>query len=154
MATGSSILERLKPRASRRAHLVLAAVMWSGVGTGLSTAGAIWLLRSESRRIPLLFVLAAALGLAKGLFVLRRTARRMTKRIIERGDGRCIGGFLSWPTWLFVLGMMALGQILRRLDLPLEWLGVIYLAVGVALAGSSLFIWRAVPCEASDDSAA
>lgn len=128
--------------------------MWSTVGAGLATAGAVWLLRSDSRRIPLLFVLAATLGLTKGLLVLRRAARRITSRIIKRGDGRCIGGFLSWPTWLFVLGMIALGQILRRLDLPLEWLGVIYLAVGVALAGSSLFIWRAALRETSPDSPA
>lgn len=144
MSTQSTKLERFKPRASRRAQLVMAAVMWSAVGLGLSIAGAIWLVRSESPWMIILIVLAVGLGLAKGFFILRRTADRIATRILERGDHRCAGGFLSWKTWLFVLGMIGLGQILRRSGLPLPWLGTIYLAVGVALGGSSLFFWRTV----------
>lgn len=144
MSSQSTILERFKPRTSRRAQLLLAAIMWSAVGVGLSTAGVVWLVRSESDWMAPLMTLAVALGLVKGLLVLRRAANRITTRILERGDGRCAGGFLSWKTWLFVIGMMAIGQILRRSGLPLPWLGTIYLAVGVALGGSSLFFWRTV----------
>jgi hypothetical protein len=75
--------------------------------------------------------------------VLSRTARRAAARIARRGDGTCLGGFLSWQSWLFVLGMMAAGAALRRSALPRTALGVVYVAVGIALLWGSRVFWAA-----------
>ncbi len=83
-------------------------------------------------------------GALKGLFVLRRSADAIVSRIRTRGDGKCLGGFLSPKTWLFVLSMMVMGRILRAWVLPLPWAGLLYLWVGAALFVGSWFIWSSI----------
>jgi len=83
------------------------------------------------------------LGVLKGRLVLERAARKAAARIAVRGDGRCLGGFLSWQTWLFVLAMMGMGVALRHSDVPRALLGVVYTAVGGALLWGSRTFWVA-----------
>lgn len=136
-------LERWKPAAGVRAHLFSAALLWTAVGSGLSAAGIAWCFGSA---LPWALILAAggvAAGLAKGRYVLRTMAERNAVRIVARGDGRCLGGFLSLKTWLLVVLMMTSGIILRRSAVPRPVLGVLYSAVGTALLVASVVLWRA-----------
>ncbi len=121
-------------------QLLLAALLWTAVGLGLGSAGVGWCLGSSQSTVLLL--LGIALGSAKGVLVLDRTARRSAERIRNRGDGVCLGGFFSWQTWLFVLTMMAGGALLRRSAVPRGALGPLYLAVGVALLWGSRTFWK------------
>ncbi len=136
-------LERWKPAAGVRTHLFSAAMMWTVVGLGLAAAGIAWCFGSA---LPWALVLAGAgvaAGLVKGRFVLRTMAERNAARIIVRGDGRCLGGFLSLKTWLLVALMMTSGIILRRSAVPRPVLGVLYSAVGTALLVGCVTLWRA-----------
>ncbi len=135
-------LERWKPAAPARAHVLAAAAVWTGVGVGLGTAGLVWTAEAEPPWPWLLVPLAVAAGVAKGRFALDRAARRAAGRIRARGDGRCLGGFLSWRMWLFVLGMMVLGGALRRSSVPRPALGFVYTAVGAALLWGSRIYWK------------
>ncbi|MEW6251370.1 MAG: hypothetical protein AB1716_12040 [Planctomycetota bacterium] len=138
-----SLFETLKPAASARVHLLLAALLWTAVGIGLLTAGLRWALAGGRTYMAVLVVVAMLAGVLKAEFVLARTARRVISRIQARGDHRCAGGFLSVRTWLFVLLMMALGYTLRHGLLPHEVVGVIYVAVGAALLVASRRFWIA-----------
>jgi hypothetical protein len=91
----------------------------------------------------LLVAAAVALGLIKARFVLDRTAIRMIERIRARGDGRCIGGFQSLRSWVFVLLMVAAGRLLRGSPLPRIVAGLLYLAVGTALLLATRRLWHA-----------
>ncbi len=136
--------ERWKPAAGVRAHLVAAAGLWTMVGLGLAAAGLAW---SFGTPLPWSLLLAAAgigAGLVKGRYVIRRLAERNASRIIARGDGHCLGGFLSAKTWLLVVVMMASGMVLRRSAVPRPVLGVVYSAVGTALLAGSVILWRAL----------
>lgn len=133
-----------KPAMNRRGHLLMAALTWTVVGIVLSIVGVRWILQSDQGLRWLLLSVAILLGLGKGIFVLRRSARRIVDRIIQRGDGRCIGGFLSWKTWLLVLVMMVSGRLLRGSDLPLWFIGTLYAGIGLALASSSVTAWNAL----------
>jgi hypothetical protein len=130
--------------AGRRTHLLLAALMWTVVGLGLTVVGGRWLMQVDGSLRWTGVALAIVIGVAKGVFVLRRTARRNVRRIMDRGDGCCLGGFVSWKMWLFILAMMAGGRLLRGSDLPLWILGTIYAGIGLALASSSATIWSAL----------
>jgi hypothetical protein len=129
------------PAASRRTHLLAAGLLWSLVGIMLAATGVVWTLRSRTPWAPLLLVLAAGLGWGKARWILGRTAERTIRRIESRGDGRCLGGFLSWKSWLVVAAMIGLGRWLRRSSLPLSVRGVTYSAIGLALFLASLRIW-------------
>jgi hypothetical protein len=139
----SSPLEAYKPAASARTHLLLAALLWTVVGATLLFLGFRWALLADISYAWLLLVLAVVVGVFKALFVLERTARRTIGRIRERGDGRCIGGFLSVRTWLFVGLMMLAGYLLRHSALPRAIVGLIYAAVGTALLVASRRLWGA-----------
>lgn len=138
-----SPLEAFKPAAPARVHLLLAAMLWSVVGALLAFFGGRWLLTSSAPYGGLLLLPAVVIGLLKARFVLDRTAGRIVNRIQARGDGRCLGGFLSLPTWGFVVLMSASGYVLRHSPVPRLTVGFIYVAVGVALLVASRRIWRA-----------
>ena len=136
-------LETYKPTAPARVQLLLAALMWTIVGSVLALVGGYWLLGASVAHPGLWLILAIVLGGLKARFVLLRTARRVIDRIGARGDHRCIGGFVSWRTWAFIAVMAMIGYVLRHGLLPRAIVGFIYVAVGVALLVAATTLWRA-----------
>jgi hypothetical protein len=116
-------------------------MMWSMAGTGILTAGCVWIFRSRSPAAVPVLLLALAVGAVKARLVLDRAARKILARIESRGDGRCLGGFLSWRSWLLVATMILLGRLLRASPLPLIVRGGIYAAIGAALLIASRALW-------------
>lgn len=121
----------------------MSSLLWTGVGSfllyravsvgaGLTTTAAL---------ISVLIALVA--GFIKGIKVLGPASDRSVARMVERGDGYCLGGFLSWKSWLLVVGMMALGKVLRALSLPPWFIAPLLGAVGTALLLGSLTFWKA-----------
>ena len=135
--------ERWKPAARVRTHLLAAAALWTVVGCGLATAGLVWCVGSTFPSSLAWAVGGISIGLLKGSFIIRKFAERNTARLIARGDGRCLGGFLSARTWLLVILMMTSGILLRRSSIPRPVLGIIYAAVGTALLSGSFPLWKA-----------
>ncbi len=136
--------ERWKPAASMHSQVLLAGLLWSAVGSALGVMGVAWTVAAvHGASRAGLHLLAIAAGWLKGRLVLSRSARRTLARIEERGNGRCLGGFLSWWSWLLVASMILVGRLLRSSGLPGSVLGPIYLAIGVALVTGSLTFWQA-----------
>lgn len=132
-----------KPAASVRLHLLLAAAMWTVVGSLLLFFGGRWLLTARGPYVWALLVVAIVIGLLKAQFVLGRAAQRMIQRIRTRGDGRRLGGFTSWRTWALVAVMATAGRLLRGGLLPRPVVGFIYVAVGTALLFATRLLWQA-----------
>jgi len=135
--------ERFKPAARARTHLLAAALLWTIVGLGLGAAGLFWSFGSAFPWSLALAIAGVAAGTVKGRLVIRKMADWNTARIIARGDGRCLGGFLAPKTWLLVAAMMASGMILRRSGVPRPLLGVLYTAVGTGLLIGGRQLWKA-----------
>lgn len=111
------------------------------MGTVLISLGIYWVHAAGSDAGYL--VLAAALGYAKSRYVLDKTARRAAGRIIERGDGKCVGSFFSYKSWLLVMVMAGAGRVLRSGVISRLLLGFIYVTVGTGLVLSSRIFWQA-----------
>ena len=134
--------ERHKPAAAVATHLMLAWLMWALVGAALFVFGARWVWEAAPTAGPLIAAGAVVIGAAKSRLVLDRAARGIVERIRARGDGRCLGGFLSLRTWALVVFMMTAGRLLRG-TLARGIVGPLYVAVGTALCISSRLSWRA-----------
>lgn len=134
--------ESHKPIASVPTHLMMAWMMWVAVGSALVGFGARWLWSVAPVVAPWIAVGAVLVGAIKSRFVLDEAARRVVARIRSRGDGRCLGGFLSLRTWGLVILMMVAGRLLRG-SLAHGIVGPLYIAVGTALCFSSRLSWRA-----------
>ncbi|MFH1748467.1 MAG: hypothetical protein ABIG44_15645 [Planctomycetota bacterium] len=139
----NDLLETYKPAARARVHLLLGALMWSVVGSALLAFGVYWVISGDRLLVWALLPVAIVAGWLKARFVLARTAARMIKRIRERGDGRCLGGFLSWRSWLFVAVMVTAGRLLRGGLLSRDVVGLIYTTIGAALLLAGRRIWQA-----------
>jgi len=124
-------------------QLLLAGLMWTVVGTALVVVGGSWVLRSPVLLTRLLLVAAVVVGVVKSLMVLDRAARKIALRIEARGNGRCVGGFLSWRSWALVAVMAGAGRLLRSGVIALRIVGLLYVAVGIALVLSSRVLWSA-----------
>ena len=131
-----------KPAARVPTQLVMAWMMWFVVGSALTGFGAMWLWEAAPNRAPWFAAAAIALGVVKSRFVLDTAARRVVERIETRGDGRCLGGFLSLRTWGLVLLMMVAGRLVRG-SLARGIVGPLYITVGIALCLASRISWRA-----------
>lgn len=136
-------IESHKPAAAASVHLVLAGGLWTVVGAGLAITGGRWLWQAPGTASSWLAVAAIVVGLAKGRWVLDRAARRIVERIRDRGDDRCVGGFLSLRSWMLVVTMIVAGRVLRGSHVARYLVGALYLAVGTGLMMSSRIMWRA-----------
>ncbi len=132
-----------KPAASQRAHLLAASLVWTVVGAALLIGGVWWELRAEAWLAAVLLVAASAAGALKYRFVMRKSVRRITARIHQRGDGVCLGGVFSWQMWLLIGVMATAGRILRTSSLDRVAIGALYAAVGVAMLLAATDLWRA-----------
>ena len=117
-------------------------MMWSTVGSVLLLVGGWWAFHPPEAWLALPLLPAIALGLFKSRLVLDRAADRIARRILDRGDGRCIGGFLSPASWLLVVLMAGGGRLLRSGPIPRFWIGLLYAGVGAGLFRSSLVFWK------------
>jgi hypothetical protein len=129
--TAPSRTSRLKPRASARTQLLLAGGVWYLGAAILGIRGLGWL--GEADLTFVLIAIAVALGATKARYVLRPVTSRTIARIQARGRDECAGGFLSWQSWLLVVAMVGIGYLLRLTPIPHAILGVLYVAVAVAL---------------------
>ena len=158
---------RFTPRAGVRLQLVAAALLWL-VGTSvLLVRGVFYIIAPDEYErfgygIALIALAAVAIGLVKARLILIRYARKAVRRIYTRGHA-CFFGFFAPSSWLFILVMMGGGMLLRRTPLVDSWggrtfLGILYVAVGTALAIADVVFWRAVfrplPAPADDEPAA
>ena len=134
------LLLSLKPGVSRKTHLLLAALLWTIIGSALIISGSSLLILKD--KILLVFP-ALLLGSAKSLFILDKSAKKSISRIQLMADGSCLGAVYSVKTWLLVASMMALGYLLRNSTISSTLIGAVYVTVGCSLLFSSRFGWIA-----------
>jgi len=133
-------LSNLKPGVSPRTLLFCAALLWTAIGLLLVQRGTQYLVPHGSFWLVLA---AVGLGSLKSRFILDRAAKRGVERIRRFSDNTCIGAVYSWKTWLVVLAMAVFGLIVRGGSIPGYIVGIVCVAVGWALIGSSRFGWKA-----------
>jgi hypothetical protein len=134
-----------EPAVSRRTLILSAAITWGLVGAFLSLRGVFWF-KSPSPAVLGLALLALGLGFLKGQFIFSRLARRNILRIRELSPHKekiCLFAFQAIQSYVIIVGMIALGMILRHSTLPRTDLAVLYLAIGSALIYASFQYWRA-----------
>ena len=141
-------------RDTRRLQKLLAASLWTIVGIGLSLGGCYFMFNGFGWWALALAVPMIALGFVKGRFILDKMAKKAVVRIAERGPTAPWWGFYPLRTWILIAAMMATGIVLRNVIPAIFWsghapavyfgyVGLVYLAVGVALIHASRTWWGA-----------
>jgi len=127
----------------KKTSLTIVGLIWSLVGIGLSIAGTNWILGLGFGPKMIIFISASVIiGILKGKFILKKVALKYYKRS-EVVQFNKTDIFLGWVKILGIRGfilislMMALGSFLRHSNIDRPILGIIYLAVGIALVYAS-----------------
>jgi hypothetical protein len=135
----------MKAPAARRETLVLiAGIVWSMVGLALASVAVAWLLS-----LPHQAVIPALSGAVGGYVIYRfgfsHLVRKNLVRIYAQApqkDKVCVFAFQNIRSYFLIVIMMSLGYVLRHSGIPKTYLAPIYIAIGLALALSSLLYYN------------
>jgi hypothetical protein len=134
----NSAKEKWKPGVPNSVLLLIAGIVWIGMGTLLAGFAYSWL-RDEQ---PGHALWAALIGFACGLVVhhfgFLHVVDKNLGRILPMEGKRCVFAFMPWKSYILVIIMMATGILLRHSPIPKLYLAVLYAAIGTALILSSI----------------
>lgn len=132
------ILNKMKPAAGTSVLIFLSAAMWLCVGYMLVSMAYSWLRQVDFNTSVLLALTGILAALIIHHFGFLRVVDKNLARILPMQGKRCLFAFMSWKSYLNVVLMIAMGILLRHSPIPKPYLAVLYIAIGLALALSSI----------------
>jgi hypothetical protein len=135
-------LDRLKPAVPKRWLLIIAGVLWDGVGLLLLRLAIGWLSLVHRRLGLELALLGVGSALPMYRFGFSHIVEKNIRRMNELSDRVCVFAFQAWRGYAIIAFMMALGYTLRHSGLPKEYLACVYLMIGSSLILGSLLFYR------------
>ena len=139
----------------------LAGSIWGLVGLFLIIRGAVMYQaaldtqNASQTAVMISIAIAVVIGVAKGKFVLSKTARRNKSRIENLEEPLKVHQVYAKSFYILIAGMIALGVALRTFN---EYLGgyvvvaAIYCGIGLALIVSSLTYWKTETSPTAEES--
>jgi hypothetical protein len=127
-----------KPGVNKTMLILIAGIVWIGVGMMLSRLAILWWQNYAGSYLPLFLFIALLLGMIKGYFILTRVVSTNIRRINQLNGTNFILAFISVKTYLLIIGMMILGFVLRHSLFPKHYLAILYLGAGLAMIISSV----------------
>ncbi len=135
-------INKYKPAVSKSKLLLFAGILWIAVGTILCSFAFHWLQHYTGKNALVFIVLGILLALIIHHFGFLRVVDKNLGRISLMEIKVCAFSFMSWKSYLLVIVMMSFGFLLRHSDIQKEYLSLIYIAIGGALALSSIRYFR------------
>lgn len=137
MISLEKIFAKLNPALPKKWLLVLAGVMWSGVGFMLLSYAVNWLTHPLSVITVLLGLSGIIISILANRFQFSKLARKNIVRILALKDKACLFAFQAWKGYLIIAVMVTGGILLRSSAIPKPYLAVVYTAIGGALLQAS-----------------
>ena len=134
--------EKWKPGVPKHCLLLLAGLLWIGVGCMLNGLAWSWLKTEATGKASMLGALGFACALVIHHFGFLRIVDKNLARILPMQGKRCVFSFMPWKSYILIVGMSLMGATLRHSPLPKPYLAVLYTAIGTALILSSIRYFR------------
>ena len=131
-------LDRWKPGVPKHWLLLLAGLLWFGVGCMLDGLAWSWLNTETVGKAAVLGSMGITCAMGIHHFGFLRIVDKNLARILPMQGKRCVFSFMPWKSYLLIVGMSLLGATLRHSPLPKPYLAVLYTAIGTALILSSM----------------
>jgi hypothetical protein len=125
--------QKFNPAVDRKYLILIAGIMWCGVGVMLVTFAGSWLAHYPGRGL-ILFAIAGLLAALPILFLgFLGLARKNINRLLEPPGKRCVFSFITWKSYLIIIFMVTLGITLRHSAIPKQYLSILYNGIGLGL---------------------
>jgi hypothetical protein len=136
------VIERFKPGVPKTVLVLIAGILWIGVGVMLDILSYSWLKGELLNRA----IASAIIGFSGALIIhhfgFLRIVDKNLNRILPMEGTRCVFSFISWKSYMLIAVMILMGYLLRHSPLPKLYLSVLYIAIGTALILSSVRYMR------------
>ncbi len=135
-------IERFKPASGRETLVLLAGLVWFGVGIALLRLAASWLNLYSGPGRPLYYAAGFLAALLIHHFGFLKVADKNLERLLPLTEKKCLFSFIPWKSYLIAAVMVPLGVTLRHSAITKQYLSVLYNGIGLALLLSSLRYFR------------
>jgi hypothetical protein len=127
------ILKKVNPAIDRKYLILLAGIVWCGVGIMLITFATTWLIRYDGKGNYLFYVAGFILAMPIHHFGFLKLADKNLNRLLPVTEKKCLFSFMTWKSYLTVIIMVSMGIALRHSRIPKQYLSIIYNGIGLAL---------------------
>ena len=126
----------------RRVLVLLAGLMWCGVGIMLIRYAVSWLSIYSGRKEVFFYGAGFIAAMPIHHFGFLKIADKNLNRILPLTGKNSLFTFMTWKSYLIVLIMVSMGIALRHSSIPKLYLSVLYNGIGLALFLSGIRYFR------------
>ena len=135
-------IKKLTPLADKRVLVLLAGIMWCGVGIMLVCFAVSWLLAYNGLEQGLYYALGFLAAMPIHHFGFLKIADKNLNRLLPMTEKRCVFSFITWKSYIIILIMVSMGIALRHSSIPKRYLSILYNGIGLALFLSGFRYFR------------
>jgi hypothetical protein len=129
---------KFTPAVDKRILVLLAGLMWCGVGVMLVRFAITWLSPLGLNTSGFYYAAGFLAAMPIHHFGFLRIADRNLDRLLPITEKKCMFSFMTWKSYFIVLFMVSIGIALRHSAIPKKYLSVLYNGIGLALFLSGL----------------
>jgi hypothetical protein len=126
-------LRKITPLVDKRILVLLAGLMWCGVGIMLISFAVSWLRTVNSREQFFLYVAGFLSAMPIHHFGFLKIADKNLNRLLPLTEKKCVFSFMTWKSYIIVFIMVLMGIALRHSSIPKKYLSILYNGIGSAL---------------------
>jgi hypothetical protein len=127
------ILQKLNPAVEKKYLIMLAGIVWCGVGIMLISFAVSWLNKYDGKGTGWYYLAGFAAAMPIHHFGFLRLADKNIERLMAVEGKKCLFSFITWKSYLIIIIMVSMGIALRRSSLPKQYLSILYNGIGLGL---------------------
>jgi hypothetical protein len=127
------IREILTLKADKKYLVLVAGIIWCGVGVMLVMFAFTWLTRYSGKGVYLFYSAGILAAMPIHFFGFLKLADKNIGRLLEITEKSSIFSFITFKSYLTIIFMVALGITLRHSSIPKQYLSIIYNGIGLGL---------------------
>jgi hypothetical protein len=126
-------IRNFTPSADKRVLVLLAGLMWCGVGIMLVRFAITWLSRPGISGAGFYYAAGFISAMPIHHFGFLKIADKNLNRLMPLTAKKCVFSFMTWRSYIIVLIMVSMGIGLRHSSIPKQYLSILYNGIGLAL---------------------
>jgi hypothetical protein len=126
-------IQKFNPAVDKKILVLLAGLMWCGVGVMLITFALKWLSVYEGAGVWVFYLCGFLAAMPIHHFGFLKIADKNLNRLLPLTEKKCVFSFMTWRSYFIVLIMVSLGITLRHSSIPKQYLSILYNGIGLAL---------------------
>lgn len=135
-------IKKFKPAVDKRILVLLAGLMWCGVGVMLVLFAITWLKIFNGSGSLIFYICGFLAAMPIHHFGFLKIVDKNLNRLLPVTEKKCVFSFMTWRSYLTVLIMVSMGIALRHSAIPKQYLSILYNGIGLALFLSGLRYMR------------